>query len=223
MNNVDVLFVISAILVPLMLISLNFSAISDFYEYSVPMNSLVLEPSFSYEEDRFEKTKQEKDSQCFTTLKNNLFCYAKPRFHSKSMMISYVIGTSGINGELHFDPIDMGIRYFTMKNMTIISGDTALVTFADNDYRVGNEKRVDYQITDNFEFSTVIEKFDTFIAKCNNYEGTGVTVVQYLGVERIDNIDYFLTWHLPAHSENGIPCKYPQIIQHSLNHNFREL
>ena len=80
-----------------------------------------------------------------------------------------------------------------------------------------------YEITNDFEFTTIIEKFDTFIAKCDNYEGTSVTVVQYLGITTIDSVDYFMTWHLNALSEEGITCNYPQIIQHSLKHNFRGL
>ncbi|MFB5620307.1 MAG: hypothetical protein ACE5RC_04160 [Nitrosopumilus sp.] len=223
MKNANILFVISCIFVPLMLISLNYSTITDFYEYSVPLNSFVVEPNFSFEQGKFQKTNQDKDSQCFTTLNNNLFCHEKPRLHGETMLISYVIGTNGIDGEMHLDPIDLGVGYFTMKNMTRISGDTAMITFADNNYRVGNKDRTTYEITDKFEFDTIIEKFDSFIAKCNNYEGTSVTIVQYLGVDTIDGVDYFLTWHMLASSEQGVSCDYPQIIQHSLKHNFREL
>ena len=39
----------------------------------------------------------------------------------------------------------------------------------------------------------------------------------------IDGVDYFLTWHMLAHSEKGVACDYPQIIQHSLNHNFGDM
>jgi len=143
--------------------------------------------------------------------------------HEESMMVSYVVGTNGIDGELHFDPVDGGVSYFTMKNMTLVKGDTALITFADNDYRVGNATFTKYEITEDFEFSATIEKFVTFIAKCNNNEGTSVTIVQYLGITTIDGIDYFMTWHMLADSEQGVACDYPQIIKNSLDHNFREL
>ncbi len=98
-----------------------------------------------------------------------------------------------------------------------------MITFADNNYRVGNMERTTYEITDKFEFDAIVEKFDSFIAKCNNYEGTLVTIVQYLGVDTLDGIDYFLTWHTLAESEQGISCNYPQIIQFSLDYNFRHL
>jgi len=224
MNGVNGLFVISAIFVPLLLISLNYSAISDFYEYSVPLNSLVLGPNFSTDNvEQFQKISHDENSECFTTLNENLFCYPKPRMHGESMMVSYVVGTNGIDGELHFDPINKGVSYFTIKNMTLVKGDTALITFADNDYRVGNATFTKYEITEDFEFATTIEKFDTFISHCNSSEGTSVTIVQYLGITTINEIDYFMTWHMPADSEQGVTCNYPQIIEHSLDHNFGEL
>jgi hypothetical protein len=223
MKSVNVLFVISTILVPLLLISLNYGAISDYYSYSVPLDSLVVDPhAFTDDPDIFHKTLNKKDSTCFTTLNGNFFCYEYPRIYENSA-ISYIRGISGIDGELHFDPIERGVGYFTMKNMTVISGETALVTFADNDYRVGNKERTTYEITENFEFSAVIEKYDTFVAKCNYDDGTSVTVVQYLGVIALDGTDYFATWHTPASSDVGVKCHYPEVIQYSLNHNFGEM
>ena len=55
MNNVNTLFVISCIFVPLLLISLNYDSIQDFYTYSVPLNSFVVEPNFSFGQDRIQK------------------------------------------------------------------------------------------------------------------------------------------------------------------------
>jgi len=55
MNNVNKLFVISAVFVPLLLISLNYESISDFYEYTIPLNSFVVEPNFSFGQDRIQK------------------------------------------------------------------------------------------------------------------------------------------------------------------------
>jgi hypothetical protein len=222
MKTSDKLFVISTIYVPIMLVLLFSPQINDFYTYSVPLNSLVLGPNFFGDPQQFKKISEDKESKCFTTLNNNFYCYGKPRIHDE-YPISMVIGPNGIDGELHFNLVSQGVSYFTMKNMTKVSGDTALINFADNNYRVGNKQRTDYEITDKFEFDTVIEKFDTFIAKCNNYEGTSVTIVQYLGIGTLDSVDYFLTWHMLAHSDKGVPCKYPEIIQHSLKHNFGEL
>jgi len=222
MNNVNKLFVISAVFVSLLLISLNYESISDFYAYSVPLNKMALwEDPFFNDPDKFIETSEKKGSTCFTTPSMNNFCYEKPRIYEDGIpRTSYVIGENGISGELHFDNVDVGPNYFTMKNMSVIKGDTAMITFADNDYRVGNRDITNYEIIDDFEFSTVIEKFDTFIVKCDNYEGTSVTIVQYLGIDTIDDVEYFITWHTRADSESGITCDYPQIIQHSFGHDF---
>ncbi len=194
---------------------------SDYIDYSLPMEKMVLwEDPFFNDPDKFVETSEKKGSTCFTTPSMNNFCYEKPRIYEDGPKTSYVIGENGISGELHFDPIDKGEMYFTMKNMTQIEGDTVMITFADNDYRVGNRDRTTYEIIDDFEFSTVIEKFDTFIAKCNYYDGASVTIVQYLGITTVDNVEYFLTWHTIAESESGITCDYPQIIQHSFGHDF---
>jgi len=222
MNGVNILFVTSCIFVPLLLISLNYDSISDFYAYDISLNSLVIPNYLPSIAKDFQEMHDYKDTKCFTTLNENLFCYSKPLSHG-DRRASHMIGENGFEGEIHFDPVDMGVGYFTIKNMTLISDNTAMITFADKDYRVGNKDRIDYEITDKFEFDTIIEKYDTFIAKCNNYEGTSVTIVQYLGIDTIDDVDYFLTWHTPANSEQGVSCDYPQIIQHSLKHNFKEL
>jgi len=222
MKTTNILFVISCIFVPLLLISLNYSEIHDFYAYSIPLNKMVLwEDPFFNDPDKFIETSEKKGSTCFTTPSMNNFCYEKPRIYEDGIpRVSYVIGENGISGELHFSNSDVGPSYFTMKDMSVIKGDTAMITFADNDYRVGNRDRITYEIIDDFEFSTVIEKFDTFIAKCNYFDGTSVTIVQYLGITTIDDVEYFLTWHTIAESESGIVCDYPQIIQHSIGHDF---
>jgi len=174
--------------------------------------------------DKFAEINEKKDTRCFTTPSMNYFCYAKPRMFDEAPWVSYLFSnTTKITGEVHFDNVNVGPSYFTIKNMTQIKGDTASITFADNDYRVGNATSTLYEITDEFEFTEIIEKFDTFVAKCDNYEGTSVTIVQYLGITTIDGVDYFMTWHLNANSEDGIACDYPQIIQNSLKHNFGEL
>ena len=164
------------------------------------------------------------NSKCFTTLNGNLFCYLNPvRFNDDGSSVSFVKGESGVEGEIHFDPVGVGATYFTMLNMTRVSDDKAIITFADQNYRIGNSQETFYEIDDYFEFAATVEKFDTFVSHCGNYEGTIITIVQYLGIQEINGDDYFLTWHTGADSKQGIACDYPQIIQHSLDYNFKDL
>ena len=44
--------------------------------------------------------------------------------------------------------------------------------------------------------------------------------MQYIGVITVENTDYVVTWHMDADSEQGITCKYPEIIQYSFGHDF---
>lgn len=222
MNDSNKLFVISTIYVPILLIFIFYPQIDDFYTYTVPLNSIIIPDYLPDISLNFQEMYDYEGSECFTTSNGNLFCYSSPLFDG-SPRASYVIGENGIDGEIHFDPVNPGVSYFLMLNMTLISDDKALITFADKGYKIGNEQRTLYEITDDFEFSAPVEKFDTFISHCTNYEGTSVTIVQYLGIKKINEIDYFLTWHTSGDSEQGVVCNYPQIIQHSLNYNFRQL
>ena len=222
MKTGNKLFVISTIYVPIMLILMFYPQIHDFYTYSVPLNNFIVEREvYSDDSEIFSKTQNKEDSQCFVPPSKNLFCYEKPRMYERTG-VSYVRSATGIDGELHLERTDNEDSYFTMKNITphIHGGDTADITFADKDYRRGSSERVDYEITDKFEFITTVEKYDTFITTCSNYEGTSADLVQYLGITTIDGVDYFMTWHTLISSDKGIPCDYPQIIKASLKHDF---
>lgn len=205
------------------LISINYESISDFYSYSASLKSLEIYPSSDISKT-FQEVFADDNSECFDTLNGNRFCYLNPiRYNDDGSSVSFVKGENGIEGEIHFDPIDIGANYFLMLNMTLISDDKAMITFTDKGYKIGNNQETLYEIDDNFEFTATVEKFDTFISHCGNYEGTNVTIVQYLGIREINGIDYFLTWHTNAESKQGVICDYPQIIQHSLDYNFRQL
>ena len=220
--NGSKLLAISSVVVLLILLSLNYSEMHAAYTFGSALNKITVEPNFPLEEGTFEETRDSKDSLCFVTPNHNQYCYKKPRVFGEDTLVSTIVGDNRINGEMHLDPVDSGVHYFTMNGMTRIHGDTANIFFADKDYRIGNRDRTTYEITEDFEYSAVIEKFDTFITHCGNFDGTGVTIVQYLGVITLDGMDYFATWHAVGSSEKGVPCKYPELIHHSLNHNFGE-
>ena len=222
------LLAVSVLMIGTILISINYPAISDFYIYSVPLNKAVIIPNFPpNNSNEFQSVHDEKDSTCYDTPSMNQYCYKKPKIHDdgqdRNHLISLIVGENGINGELHFDRVGLEGGIFTIKNMALLDDNSALFTFVDKDYRIGNKERTTYEITEDFEFTAVVEKYDSFITHCGNFEGTGATIVQYLGTTTIDDVDYFMTWHTVIVPEDKFECKYPQIIQHSLNHNFGEL
>jgi len=219
MKNSNKLFVISTIYVPIMMIALFYPQINEFYTYSVPLNNVVVWDSDSVSDlEEFKKIQESKEPTCFTTPSMNYFCYEKPRFSDNSKEGISIVrsNTTGTIGELHAEPTDRGFSYFTMKNMTQVDGDNAMITFGDRDGYVKN--RISTQAS--FEFSTVVKKFETFVSDCNNEENKRVTIIQYLGVSTINDKDYFITWHTGGDLENPIKCDYPQIIKHSFGHDF---
>lgn len=219
MNAVNTLFLISTIMVPLLLISLNYEHISDFYNYSVPLNSFVIEqwpvPSDS---NTFQTIKQQDDSTCFTTPSNNEYCYKLPR-GDEDFRVSHPFGFNGINGEMHFEPASNATGYWTMSKIVPISDSTGIITFSDNSDRYPPNTLAGWHITEEFEFTQTVEKYDTFVSHCSN-NGKHIELMQYMGIITVEETDYVATWHMGANSEQGISCMYPQIIQNSFGHDF---
>jgi len=219
MNSVDTLFVISAIMVPLLLISLNYESINDFYNIAQPLNDFVLDDWISSNyPDRFQEIKELDDSTCFVTPTNNQYCYKKPK-GGEDFKSTHPIGDNGISGELHLEPLHNITGYWTMKDITPINQDSAVITFSDNSERYPNDTLDRWHVTEEFEFTKTVKKYDTFVAICSN-NGKNLEVMQFLGIITIEKVDYVATWHIGAASENAVNCKYPQIIQASFGVDF---
>ena len=217
MNN-NFLFIFSASIVFVILIAINYDTIDDFYKFSIPLNSLELSRDFQDTPEQFEKTKSLENSTCFTTPSMNEFCYEKPRIHDKivtSWLVGNDVGFDG--GEIHFDKVNPGTSYFTMQNIREIEDDSVLITFGDREGQVTGSF---FTSSEDFEFTATVNKFDTFVSHCNKEDGTNVLVIQYLGMQTIDDVDFFVTWHTSVDLQTPIACEYPEIIQHSMSHNF---
>lgn len=206
------------------LVIFNFDNICYYLIWYAPLNDMKIEHLIysANNSQYFDKIKNTEDSTCFTTPSQNYFCYSKPRMFENGG-VSYIGDSDGVQGELHFNQVGKGGFYFTIKNMTLINNDEAVITFSDKNYRIGNDTEIMYQIKDKFQYSTTIKKFDTFVSNCSDYKGNYVNVVQYLGTKTIGGVEYFVTWHTLADTKNGIDCNYPDIIKYSLRHHFGEL
>jgi len=217
--NTNLLLAISVMMVGIILISINYESISDFYNYVVPLNSFVIEqwptPSDS---SNYQTIKQQDDSTCFTTPANNEYCYTLPR-GDEDFRVSYPFGFNGINGEMHLEPANNATGYWTMSKIVPISDDIGIIIFSDNSNRYPPETLARWHITEEFEFTRTVEKYDTFVSHCSN-NGKHIELMQYLGVITVEGIDYVATWHMGANSEQEITCKYPQVIQYSFGHDF---
>ena len=219
MNAVNTLFVISTIMVPLLLISLNYESISDFYTYSIPLKTFAAEPmTFQYDPDRFQRIKELKDSTCFLAPTNNEYCYKLP-IGDDDFRYSHPLDSNGISGEIHLEPVNNATGYWTMSSIAPISNTTAIITFSDNGDRYPPVTLARWNITEEFEFTKIVEKYDTFVAHCS-VDGKSMEIMQYMGSLTVEGTEYVSTWHVMVSSDQGITCKYPQIIQQSFGVDF---
>ena len=216
--STNLLLAISAVAVGAILLSVNHAAISDFYAYSVPYNDFVVaHMAYSSDPDSFHQTKQQ-GSACFVTPSNNEYCYGRP--HSMGdISIAYIVGSNGIDGEMHLEPVGRATGYWAIGKMVPVSETTGVITFSDSISLYRDEALHRSDTPEGFEFTRTVERYDTFVANCRN-DGRVVDIVQYLGVVTVEGTKYVATWHVHAESERGIPCDYPEIIRHSFGHDF---
>lgn len=231
--NTNLLLAVSAVMVGAILFSVNYPAISDFYTSSVPFGDFaVVHMAYSSDPDKFQKVKHQQDSTCFVTPSNHEYCYERPR-GDEGFRFTYIFGSNGIDGEMHLEPVSRAVGYWAMSKIVPISETAAIITFSDNVdlYSQGiiafsgsidppSEQTLSTTSTpEEFEFTKTVERYDIFVSNCRN-DGKVLDIVQYLGVVTVEGTDYVATWHVHAKSEQGITCKYPEIIRHSFGHDF---
>jgi hypothetical protein len=121
------------------------------------LNNLVVERfSFPSDPDIFQRIKQQEDSTCFVTPSDNEYCFEKPRGDEDSRF-SYPIGSNGISGEMHFEPVNNADGYWTMSSIIHIPNDMVTITFSDNSDRYPDETLANWHITEKFEFTQTLE------------------------------------------------------------------
>ena len=130
--SANLLLAISAVAVGAVLFSANQAAISDFYAYSVPYNDFaVVHMAYSPDPNSFQLTKQQQGSSCFVTPSNNEYCYEYPR-NVGDFLVTYIIGSNGIDGEMHLEPVGHATGYWAISKMVPVSETIGVITFSDN-------------------------------------------------------------------------------------------
>ena len=172
MNTSNQLFILATILIFAVTVSINYSAIDNYYKYTMLLNTLVLEPSvFSYDPDEHYQSflihQNHEKSECITTPNDNTFCYIKNPGNRDGVFATTLVGDNGIDGEIHLDHIDEGKFYFIILNMSKNPDSTVNITFDDRDYKMGIR---DFPPLEDFTFSTTIEPFDSFVSHCHSKE-----------------------------------------------------
>ena len=115
-------------------------------------------------------------------------------------------------GEYHYDPVDDPQSYIGMvTRVKTVSEDHIEVQFTDNGIVAGLHKIPE------FEHTETIRREDVFVEWCINFDsGVGLGLLTYIGIEEHNGKDYYKFFRASADADEGLRCKYPQVIIESL-------
>lgn len=127
-------------------------------------------------------------------------------------------------GDYHLEPIgDNEKHWATISSIMPIDDKTIKIVFRGNNPN-GNNTMADYGIPNDFEYSHLVKKGQTFIPVCvgsgvlkDNIRQDTVVFLQYMGIVQLSGSYYYEFYHTNAVLPRGLICKYPQIIQYSFN------
>lgn len=130
-------------------------------------------------------------------------------------------------GDYHLEPLgDNEKHWATISNITLIDDQTISIVFRGNNPN-GNNTMSDYKIPNDFTYSHLVKKGQTFIPVCmgygvlkDNIRQDNVMFLQYMGVVQLSGTYYYEFYHTNADLPRGLTCKYPQIIQHGFDADF---
>ncbi|HEX9845915.1 MAG TPA: hypothetical protein VGA92_05560 [Candidatus Nitrosotenuis sp.] len=122
-------------------------------------------------------------------------------------------------GDYHFELVDGSEGHWaTISSIKLIDNDTIEVNFNDNDYKINTKEGVVIYAVPKFEYTTTVTKGKTFISTCHGESAP--SFLNYMGIVQIEGKYYYQFYHnsgvlLP----DGMTCKFPEIIKHSLDAN----
>ena len=107
----------------------------------------------------------------------------------------------------------------TVSHIERIDADTLRLNFTDADFFIGGNGEITYQIPNKFEFTATVDEHDTFIGWCSDSRNDGIFYAQIFRIYEMYD-DYVLANHYSAPMPPDLPCKYPDIIQRSIDFDF---
>ncbi len=115
-------------------------------------------------------------------------------------------------GEYHYDPADDPQSDIgTVTRVKAIGEDYIEIQFTDNGFFVGPHRIPE------FEHIETIRRGDVFVETCLNRDsGVSLGLLTYIGVEKYDGKDHHKFFRASTDADEGLQCKYPQIIIESL-------
>ncbi len=141
------------------------------------------------------------------------------------------------DNDTHYDRIDREKKYYgAMREIKLVdsSDDSIEITFDANYFQINrDEEYVSPQSQHNSEFTAIINKGETFVARCNSFQdmpnrpieaedipAKQMHVLKYTGITEKNGTSYYGFAHEAGYTLDHIECKFPEIILHSLDIDF---
>ena len=141
------------------------------------------------------------------------------------------------DNDTHYERMDREKKYYgAMREINLVgkNNDSIKITFDANYFQVNRDgEYVKPQSQHNSEFIATINKGDTFVAKCNLFHdmpnrpnsaedipAKQMHVLKYTGITEKNNTSYYGFVHEAGYTPNHIECKFPEIVQYSLDIDF---
>ena len=138
------------------------------------------------------------------------------------------------DSDVHYERVDREKKYYgSMLDIDLVnetskdsnkSSDSIRITFGANQFQFVNNTNFD-----NSRFIATINKNQTFVAGCNPIVMPGsddrnpvkqIHILKYFGVKDRNGTEYFGFLHEAGYISDSIDCKFPEMVQHSLDIDF---
>lgn len=214
MNNFNKLFVISTILVPVILLSLNYGTIQDFYSYSAPLYHIEFENIPELCDKKCSEKFKQQGYDCTKTKDVRYVCIPlidEKRIKEKQDYWDQLIPYSYGYLDLLYDQKEVSLGL--IKQIQIIDKNTVEVTFS----TTGNSQFMNADMTDdNYTKNKILTIGDTFIPRCHNQY---IKVYQLHDIEIREDVSFAIFTYRSGTSDIDT-CEFPQILEHSFGVRF---
>ena len=139
------------------------------------------------------------------------------------------------DNDTHYERVDREKKYYASMSdiqLTDNEGDSIQITFDANYFQF--DRNGDYikpQLQHNLEFVTTISEGQTFVAGCNSFSIRDepsteripvkqIHILRYEGITEKDGVDYYGFAHEAGFIPDDVECKFPEMIQYSLDIDF---
>lgn len=212
--STNLLLGISIVMVGIILISINYSSIDNFYKYSEPFQKIEFETIDQYCDSECKTVLQSQGYNCYNVSQSNFFCFPPLNYNKIQEQQDYWIQLIPYNyGYLDLLYDDKEISLGLIKKINIIDEKNVGVTFSTDE----NSKFMHAEISDfDYTENKILTIGDTFIPKCHNQS---IHVYKLHDVAIHEDVSFAIFVYRIGTSDIQ-QCVFPQTLEHNFGVKF---